>query len=92
MSASPTTSSSMPSRCPARYREGSGQSFDWKLLSGRTFAKPWFLSGGLNPENVSDAAGVSGARFLDVSSGVERTRGEKDAALIGAFLDTVRAL
>jgi phosphoribosylanthranilate isomerase len=71
---------------------GSGQSFDWKLLSGRTFRRPWFLAGGLTAENVKDAVALSGASRVDVSSGVERARGEKDPALIRAFLDRVRAL
>jgi phosphoribosylanthranilate isomerase len=71
---------------------GAGASFDWKLLAGRAFAKPWFLSGGLNAENVTEAVHISGARLLDVSSGVERERGEKDPALVSAFLDTVRRL
>jgi phosphoribosylanthranilate isomerase len=71
---------------------GSGRSFDWKLLAGRAFAKPWFLSGGLTQTNVTAAAQISGARLLDVSSGVERVRGEKDPALVSAFLDTVRGL
>lgn len=71
---------------------GSGQSFDWKLLSGRSFRRPWFLSGGLTAENIKDAVAHSGARRVDLSSGVERARGEKDPALIRAFLDRVRAL
>jgi phosphoribosylanthranilate isomerase len=71
---------------------GAGASFDWKLLAGRAFAKPWFLSGGLNAQNVREAVHITGARLLDVSSGVERLRGDKDPALVSAFLDTVRAL
>ena len=71
---------------------GSGESFDWKLLSGRRFQKPWLLAGGLNEGNVAAAIEASGAALVDVSSGVERTRGEKDPALIRAFLDRVRAL
>lgn len=71
---------------------GAGRSFDWRLLAGRTFAKPWFLSGGLSAGNVAEAVAVSGARLVDVSSGVERPRGEKDEGLVAAFLDTVRGL
>lgn len=71
---------------------GSGKSFDWKLLAGAMFTKPWFLSGGLNAGNIAAAAEASGARLVDVSSGVEATRGQKDPALIAAFLDTVRGL
>lgn len=77
---------------PGGTAGGSGQSFDWRLLAGRTFAKPWFLSGGLSAANIGEAVTISGARLLDVSSGVERARGEKDEGLIAAFLDTVRGL
>lgn len=69
---------------------GSGRTFDWSLLAGRRFARPWFLAGGLDPWNVVEAARVSGAPLVDVSSGVERGPGLKDPALIAAFLDAVR--
>ena len=71
---------------------GGGVAFDWKILSGHSFHRPWFLAGGLNAENLKDAIAASGARLVDVSSGVERARGEKDPALIAAFLDRARAL
>jgi phosphoribosylanthranilate isomerase len=69
---------------------GSGQAFDWTLLSGRRFDRPWFLAGGLNPWNLTEAVQQSGARLLDVSSGVERGPGLKDPALIAAFLDAAK--
>lgn len=69
---------------------GSGRAMDWGLLAGRRFARPWFLAGGLNPWNVGEAVAASGAPLVDVSSGVERGPGLKDAALITAFLDAVR--
>ena len=69
---------------------GLGVAFDWSLLKGRRFERPWFLAGGLNPWNVAEAVAVSGAPILDVSSGVERGPGLKDPALIQAFLDAVR--
>jgi phosphoribosylanthranilate isomerase len=69
---------------------GSGRSFEWGLLDGRRFQKPWFLAGGLDPWNVAEAASISGAPLVDVSSGVERGPGLKDPALITAFLDAVR--
>lgn len=68
---------------------GVGASFDWSMLAGRSFAKPWFLAGGLNPENAAEAARISGAPLLDVSSGVESAPGVKDASLIAAFLKAV---
>jgi phosphoribosylanthranilate isomerase len=69
---------------------GTGHAFDWDILSGRRFARPWFLAGGLNPWNAAEAARRSGAPMLDVSSGVERGPGVKDPALISAFLEAVR--
>lgn len=69
---------------------GVGRAFDWSLMAGRRFSRPWFLAGGLDPWNVAEAASVSGAPLVDVSSGVERGPGLKDPALITAFLDAVR--
>ena len=69
---------------------GMGASFDWTLLEGRRFERPWFLAGGLDPWNVAEAVGLSRAPMVDVSSGVERGPGLKDPALITAFLDAVR--
>lgn len=69
---------------------GMGAKFDWTMLSGRRFARPWFLAGGLDPWNVGAAIGQSGAPMVDVSSGVERGAGLKDPGLISAFLDAVR--
>ena len=68
---------------------GVGARFDWGLLAGRTFQKPWFLAGGLNPDNVAEAVRVSGAPLVDVSSGVESAPGVKDAGRIAAFLEAV---
>ncbi len=69
---------------------GVGAAFDWSLMTGRRFARPWFLAGGLNPENVSEAVRVAGAPLVDVSSGVESAPGVKDAGRIAAFLEAVR--
>lgn len=69
---------------------GTGSRFDWTLTAGRRFERPWFLAGGLDPWNVSEAMQLSGAPLVDVSSGVERGPGLKDPALITAFLDAVR--
>ena len=71
---------------------GTGQSFDWTLLAGRSWRKPWMLSGGLDAANVAEAARVAGAAIVDVSSGVESAPGRKDPAAIRAFLDAVRRL
>jgi phosphoribosylanthranilate isomerase len=69
---------------------GLGARFDWTLMRGRRFQRPWFLAGGLDPWNVQEALDQSGAPLVDVSSGVERGPGLKDPALITAFLDAVR--
>lgn len=69
---------------------GSGRAFDWSLMAGRRFQRPWFLAGGLDPWNVAEAVRASGAPLVDVSSGVERGPGLKDPGLIAAFLDAVR--
>lgn len=68
---------------------GMGVRFDWSMMQGRTYRRPWFLAGGLNPENAAQAAAISGAPMLDVSSGVESAPGVKDAARIAAFLQAV---
>jgi phosphoribosylanthranilate isomerase len=71
---------------------GNAQVFDWTLLSGRELPVPWMLAGGLDPGNVAEAVRVTGARMVDVSSGVESSRGVKSVDLIRAFLDAVKAL
>jgi phosphoribosylanthranilate isomerase len=70
---------------------GNGAAFDWSLLSGLALGTPWMLSGGLTPETVGDAIRQSGARAVDVSSGVEKSRGVKDAALIQRFIAAAKA-
>ncbi|MEE2859387.1 MAG: phosphoribosylanthranilate isomerase [Pseudomonadota bacterium] len=70
---------------------GNGLAFDWQLLVGRRFLRPWMLAGGLTPENVAEAVRLTGARVVDVSSGVESTPGVKDVARIGAFVGALRS-
>jgi len=69
---------------------GNGLSFDWRLIAGRRWAVPWMLAGGLTPQNVGEAIALTGAKQVDVSSGVESAPGVKDAALIKAFCDAAR--
>ncbi|MEM7651008.1 MAG: phosphoribosylanthranilate isomerase [Pseudomonadota bacterium] len=71
---------------------GTGESFDWALLAGRSFSKPWMLSGGLTPHNAPQALSQLTPNALDVSSGVESTPGAKDPAKIKAFMDAVKAV
>lgn len=71
---------------------GNGLQFDWTLLAGRQFTRPWMLAGGLTPENVVQAVQATGAPAVDVSSGVEDRPGHKSPARISAFLDALRTL
>ena len=64
---------------------GNGLSFDWRLIAGRRWPVPWMLAGGLDAGNVADAIALTGARQVDVSSGVESAPGVKDPAKIAAF-------
>lgn len=68
---------------------GNGLRFDWSLLVGHRHPLPWVLSGGLDAANVAKAVRLTGAEIVDVSSGVERAPGVKDADMIGAFLRAV---
>ncbi|WP_116130983.1 phosphoribosylanthranilate isomerase [Tropicimonas sp. IMCC34043] len=70
---------------------GNGLSFDWRLIGGRRWALPWMLAGGLTPDNVAEAIRLTGARQVDVSSGVESAPGVKDAARIAAFAKAAMA-
>ncbi|MBD1204091.1 MAG: phosphoribosylanthranilate isomerase [Rhodobacteraceae bacterium] len=65
---------------------GNGLSFDWRLVAQRRWLRPWMLAGGLTAENVAEAVRLTNARQVDVSSGVERAPGVKDAAKIAAFV------
>ncbi|MDP2739804.1 MAG: phosphoribosylanthranilate isomerase [Pseudorhodobacter sp.] len=68
---------------------GNGLTFDWRLLAGRRWLRPWMLAGGLTPENVAAAVRLTGAQQVDVSSGVESAPGVKDAGRIDAFVKAV---
>lgn len=70
---------------------GNAQAFDWGLIAGRDWPLPWLLAGGLNPDNVAEAVARTGARQVDVSSGVEVAPGVKDADLIRAFIDNAQS-
>lgn len=65
---------------------GNGLSFDWRLIANRRWSVPWMLAGGLTPDNVAEAVALTGARQVDVSSGVERGPGDKDNDLIARFI------
>jgi phosphoribosylanthranilate isomerase len=69
---------------------GNGLAFDWRLIAGRRWSKPWMLAGGLTPETVATAVAMTGAAQVDVSSGVEAAPGVKDADLITRFVLAAR--
>ena len=70
---------------------GNARTFDWSVMQGWTAPIPWLLAGGLTPGNVRDAVRISGAPAVDVSSGVERSRGVKDPELIRAFIRNAKS-
>lgn len=65
---------------------GSGAAFDWSLVEG--FERPYFLAGGLAPDNIAEALDKTGAAYVDASSGIE-TDGLKDAAKMHDFVQAV---
>jgi len=69
---------------------GNGLSFDWRLIAGRRWPCPWMLAGGLTPENVAEAVKMTGAKQVDVSSGVEDAPGQKNAKEIFSSVDNNR--
>lgn len=71
---------------------GNAVAFDWTLIAGHDWPKPWLLAGGLTPENVAEAVRLTGARQVDVSSGIEAAPGVKDPALMQAFAHSLSAV
>ena len=71
---------------------GNGLAFDWGLIAGRSWRRPWMLSGGLSAEFLPEAVRISGAKMVDVSSGVESHPGVKDLSKIRAFMAAAHAL
>lgn len=69
---------------------GNALAFDWAILNGLQAKLPWMLAGGLTPANVAEAIRISGARAVDVSSGVESAPGIKDADKIRAFIKAAK--
>ena len=69
---------------------GNGLAFDWRLIAGRRWPVPWMLAGGLTEANVAEAMRLTGARQVDVSSGIETAPGIKDSALMQSFAEAVR--
>lgn len=77
----------------AKLPGGNGVTFDWQLLAGKKYWQaPWMLAGGLTPENVAEAIRKTGARQVDVASGVETAPAQKDADLMRAFVEAAQAV
>ena len=75
---------------PGTQPGGTGHSFDWQVLSYYSGRTPWMLAGGLTACTVADAVRISGARAVDVSSGVEQARGKKDENKIHTFIQAAQ--
>ena len=69
---------------------GNGKQFDWNILKGYNSNSKWMLAGGLDVNNVKDAIKSTKAPGIDVSSGVEISKGIKDPALIQNFIKKCR--
>ena len=69
---------------------GNGKQFDWNILKGYNSKTKWMLAGGLNVNNVEDAVKSTNAPGIDVSSGVEISKGIKDPVLIRNFITKCR--
>ena len=69
---------------------GNGVAFDWRLIAQRRWPGPWMLAGGLTPENVAEAIALTGARQVDVASGVESAPGRKDPEKMQAFVSAAK--
>jgi phosphoribosylanthranilate isomerase len=69
---------------------GNAHPIDWTITQGWTAPVPWMLAGGLTPDTVARAIAQSGARAVDVSSGVENAPGRKDPRLIARFIQAAR--
>ena len=81
-----------PPQTPDALPGGNGLVFDWRLIAGHAWGRPWMLSGGLDAQNLAEAVRISGATMIDVSSGVESAPGIKDAAKIRAFTAAAKTL
>jgi len=71
---------------------GTGKTFNWNILNEITDEKPFFLSGGLNPDNVTDAIKTVNPTAVDLSSGLEESPGLKDFDKVERFFDVMRDL
>ena len=70
---------------------GNAKQFDWDILQDKQFKCPYFLSGGLNPENIINAMNSAKTKFFDVSSGVESSPGIKDSLKLKEFISKIKS-
>ena len=70
---------------------GNGLSFDWRLIADVTWQVPWMLAGGLTEDTVGEAIARTGAKVVDLASGVESAPGVKDAEKARRFVAAARA-
>lgn len=71
---------------------GTGRTLDWRTLAQFQPACPWFLAGGLTPDNVLQALSWVGAQGIDLSSGVERGPGDKDLVQVAQLFQQLRSV
>lgn len=71
---------------------GTGQAFNWNYLQKFNLSCPWFLAGGLHPNNIEQALTVTQPHGIDLSSGVERAPGDKDLALVSQLLASLQKM
>ena len=74
----------------ADVQGGTGHKFDWKIIENLSITKNFFLSGGLNKDNIISAINLKKTSYFDVSSGVEDSEGIKDKQLITEFIDKAK--
>ena len=74
----------------ANIQGGTGHKFDWKIIENSSINKKFFLSGGLNKDNIISAINLKKTSYFDVSSGVEDSEGIKDKQLITEFIDKAK--
>ena len=71
---------------------GSGEVFEWSLLQDFKSSKPYFLSGGININNIDEAIKIANPDFIDISSGIEETKGIKSSKLIIEILQKIKTI
>ena len=69
---------------------GSGEVFDWSILQDFNSTKPYFLSGGININNIDEAIKIANPDFIDISSGIEEIKGIKSSKLIIEILQKIK--